>query len=951
MVGDADTDISHEMSSDDASGDQNTRSPSGFSAPKSDTADDTEQTAPVPSFPGMGDLLENPDLAAVARAMVKLVQDQAPARRRRRAETKCNELWLRGIRGARVKPRSEDRDDVELTVPLGAFNQPPIMDRADELLEKLISHLLADPPMPDAEPSGDNDADRDAAEFTTRLLTVEGAESGFNNLGLLRRAGRKSGVAGSGFISFFVDPMGGGWRPMEIRAHPQATTVQNATTDPLTGSDADEETLTTRYVTATDTLTDVPSEAQEQWVPKIRTEVGTGENVVMLPATCRGINDANGEVLIRWTELGELKAMFPDTVGTMSDEQLRTLVDWKIDEAKRAKPGFLSSKDISASGTDESGKITDSALVCTLSLYYKSHGSYKKGAYIVAGGDTVLHRALHVGMVQGPKDGDLIEECLELPTSQVRQLDDDIFDDPYGRGLVAKIGPADEVRGQVILSLLDYIERFAHPHWFLPIGSVIQPDQLSIRDDTPILYNPQGKPEQEVIPAFPPDLKEFADRASTAQDSALGLGETASGLEVPTVTSGKQADSIIQQSHVNLTGIMANMADAQERAWRIVTQLMRVYFTIPCKMKYVGDDGAYKEREWTRADLGSTRNIRIARGSFTQQNRIQKQSMLDQRLQAQLIDRQEYDRLSGANLSATIGTQDNPHLLRVRRQISTWRENPQQKAFEQAVVQKQQGLKAYQAAVAQHQALQSPVAPAPAVQVPGAQVPGAPPVAPTPAPAAPPIPPPQPPPDPTLRFNPFADHRPVDDEPDVSALRHLELRREVAGTAYRRATAEWRQFLTDEYLVSRKNANILSIPQQQQAKQGAAGTPDATFAEFRQDVDTQVVKLTATSLAKQIAAMSGAIPPSPSNSPASPSQPGPSTVNPIEKIQAEHNSKAALQTQKETAQANESEAQRSFEREQAMSDHEAELTKLALSGQGAPLSNVPPAGKIPALTP
>ena len=139
----------------------------------------------------MGALLEEPDEKKVCESVLQMIRDQAPSRKRRRAEWECAKAWIRGIRGVRVKRGLEDRNDVELIVPLGAYDVPPLMDRCDELLEKVVSHLLADPPVPDAEPATDSDQDRDAAEFTTRLLTIEGAESGFNNLSIVRRAERK----------------------------------------------------------------------------------------------------------------------------------------------------------------------------------------------------------------------------------------------------------------------------------------------------------------------------------------------------------------------------------------------------------------------------------------------------------------------------------------------------------------------------------------------------------------------------------------------------------------------------------------------------------------------------------------------------------------------------------------------------------------------------------------
>lgn len=754
---------------------------------------DVDNEAQSP-FKGLGALLEESDEKKIADTVVQMVRDQAPLRKRHRAEWECAKAWVRGVRGVKVRRNLEDVNDVELVVPLGAYDLPPIMDRSDELCEKTVSHLLADPPVPEAEPATDSDSDRDSAEFTTRLLIAEGAESGYNNLAVVRRAERKACVFGSGFVYPCVDPTGGGWRPMEIRALETATTVQDATLDPESGAPVadDDERLETRYVMESGQLTDDSMQAKRQWLPKIKPEVLTGESVVLLPPTCSSIADAVGTVLIRYTPLGKLKGEFPDTVGKLNDDQLRELIGWHPDVIKRPKDG---SRDIgrSSGGGD---KVPDTALVCTLSLYFTSHYSYPKGAYIVVANPDVapvLHRQPWAGVVES-SDGDVSEECLSVPLAQFRQFDDDVYDDPFGYGLVWKIGPADEARGEIIASWLDYIDRFGHPNMLYPMGSNVDVDAWERRDGSPIYFNPQGQPVQEEIPSFPPDGKEFLDRLTQAQDSASGLEETAQGADSPNVTSGIQAQTVIQQAHVNLATVRANMSDGQERLWRIIAQLIRVFYTIPQTLKYQGEDGAYKRREWSRADLGSTKDIRIARGSFTQQSPEQKQSNLDVRYQAQLIDADEYERLSSSNLRASTGIQDNPHRMRVRQQISAWRENePEREQLDAAMAAQQQQQMAQQAAAMQMQeAPADPMAQAQPVQAPPME-------------------------DPLAKLDPFADMRPVDDEQDVAAIRHRELRRELAGSRFAKAHPMWKDRLVAAYTKARQAAGVATVAEQQQA--------------------------------------------------------------------------------------------------------------------------------------
>lgn len=725
----------------------------------------------------LGPLFDLPDDRSRCLAIAQLVKDQGRTRKRRRVEWECYKLWIRGVRGVYVKRNPEDRNQVELQIPLGAADLPPVLDRADELLEKFVAHLLSDPPVPDAEPASDEDDDRDAAEFTTRVLTSEGAESGYNNLGVVRRACRKAGVFGSGFVYAYVDPTGGGWQPMQVRCHPLAQTVDQALIDPQTGQRITSDVgLVTKYVAEDGSLTSQKGKAKRQWRPKVRCDVLTGEHVVLVPETCSGINDADAVVLIRWTPWSTLQSMFPDTLSGLTTDQIRMLAGWNPEGSEGTMPGFVQqARGGTPIGTTDS--VPGSTLIPTLSYYQRSGGQYPKGCYMVAAHPEVapiLHAQPWCGMVE-PSPGQLDEECLDLPIAQFRQLDDDLDDDPMGYGLIRKIGPADEVRGQIIMAFLEYLDQFLSPNTYIPMGSIIDADDFAARDGRVLYFNPQGKPEIEQVPAFPADGKEMLDRATNAQDSAVMLQETVQGGEVASVTSGAQVDAIAQLAHQNMATTRANTADGQERLWRIVAQLIRVFYTVPMQMQYEGEGGQYKAREWSRVDLGATRNIKIAAGSFTQQTPAAKQQQYDQRFQQQLIDKDEYDRLSASNISPLLGTQDNPHRVRAQRQVAAWNDGPPDDW--------------------QPPQAQRTVGPDGTPQIQPAQDPA----------------------------NPFLDVRPVDQEQQVAAIWWHELNRAMSGPAWLRFAQypQWRQYLVDRYEQARQWAGIQTLAEQQQAQQAA----------------------------------------------------------------------------------------------------------------------------------
>jgi hypothetical protein len=717
--------------------------------------------APADSMAGLGPLLEEPDEEKVARMVEDLLRQQASGRKRRRTIWQAHKLWFRGIRGVRARPKTEDMSDWQLQVPYGALDMPPVMDRAGELLERVVSHLLVDPPLPKAEPASDSDHDRDAAEVAERILTAESSESGFNLPALLRRAERKAGVYASSFIYAYVDPTGNGWRPMEILAHPQAQTQDDATLDPATGAPAHEGALTLRYVAQGGQLTDDPNAAQRQWLPKLCFDVLTGNHVFFLPEDVTGIADAKGVGILSFMPLAEAKERFP-AVQSMGEDQLRELIAWRPEQAKYVD-ALANRKRSDEAGTNEGDPIPADARICTITVYYRSHAAYPKGAYlVVGGGKSVLHRQPWTAMVEtmGANGASkLVEHCLQIPLSQCRQLDDDVDDDPFGTALMAKLGPIDEVRSQIVSAWHEWLDMFLHPNVMLPIGSIVQPGQWAVRDGTPVYFNPQGQPVIEDVPPFPGDGKEFLDRTTEAGNSATGLEETAQGVESPSSTSGIAKQIVVQQAQKNMSTLRANLADCTERLWRITLELMRAFYTIPQKTKYEGEDGSYRLQEWSRADLGSTKDIKIAAGSFTQLDPQQKQATLDSMLMSPVpvIDPQEYRRLAASGVRPVIGFKDDPNLVRIRGQLAEWKDGPPD-------------------------GWQPPAAPVDALGQPVMD-----PATGQPAPAAP---------DPA---NPFADVRASDEEQDVATVRYQEMRRVLATAAYGKQAPEWRALFDAEY--------------------------------------------------------------------------------------------------------------------------------------------------------
>jgi hypothetical protein len=193
---------------------------------------------------------------------------------------------------------------------------------------------------------------------------------------------------------------------------------------------------------------------------------------------------------------------------------------------------------------------------------------------------------------------------------------------------------------------------------------------------------------------------------------------------------------------------------------------------VPQQIRWVGEDGGYKQREFVGADLGNTRDVRLQRGSFTQLSRTAKASLAMQYAQTQILDPEELRSIITGNVGGDLGLQDDPHRQRVRRQVDRWGQGPPKN----------------------WQPAQPTMDPATGQMVP-------------------------PPPDPVLGaiFAPIE----ADEEPKTALLRTFELGRAMASTRYSRWPAVWQQGLRVEYLRMRQAAGIVTAADQQRAQQQA----------------------------------------------------------------------------------------------------------------------------------
>ena len=685
---------------------------------------------------GKGELLDlaKSDPEEAAKKIKKLWELQDVAAERLKVFWDQYKLWLMGIRGVRARPASTEVNRWELYVPPGALDMPPVLDQTESLIDKVVSHVLSDKAQPRCVPVDDSPEERDGAQFAERILTVMGSSAEANDPSIFRRACKKSGIYGSSFIYHYPDDAG--WEADDTQPNGRRTRKQIC-----------KRVLPSFYVRP-------------------------------LPETSASIADADGILVMDTTTVGDMKRRFPAIVDgpeAWSVEDWTQVVEWKPKASKWARPWFASKRMMAGPEFKENGMPTDTSPVVTLALYMNVGGEYQDGAYILtAGGTKTLYAEDWLDHSEPEKPRPLM-----LPVVQWKQLTDDVSDNFFGRALIQMLGPIGEIRASIVLSWINYLDRFGYPHTFLPLGSVVQPDQLAARDGRAIYFNPQGQPVVEQIPPFPADAKEFLDRAGAVENDIVGLygavGDSGQSNE-----SGEHLALNQAAAAMNITQISDNAADAITASWRVTLEQTRAFITEPQLLRYEDADGGYREKAWQGIDIGNTRQVEIKPGSFTGLNQQARESKIVQWQQLQWITPDEAKELVGAGMRAQTGLEDNPFVRKIRRELAEWRKGPPQEWMQaaQQITQKN----GQDAAVA---------------QITGSQPP-----------------PPATPPDPSIfqRVD-------TDMEQDVARIRHAEIRREMSGAGYWHQDPAWQAVISQEYAAMKAAAGVMTVQEQSQMAQ------------------------------------------------------------------------------------------------------------------------------------
>lgn len=652
--------------------------------------------------------------------------------------------------------KNEDQATYRIYTPPDSARVPPSMSVAPRLCRRLTAQMFQDPPLPEAVPSRDDDEARDAASLSAQILTNMGSEAGTNGLRSARRAFDKLHAAGSGFRYHYVDPEGGGAAPKTILASTAAETEDQAiertetvldmTGMPVTRTVALPEPYVPRYVRPDGTLTDRQDEADEVWLPRICHEVHTGKTLRFHPITANDISQAEMVQLLAFRSWSRVKAEFPEVLKLAEDRQ-KKLATWRPEGIKDYLPTHLTEEDLTGTESEDrpggQAKISDDAICILLITYCRAGGETPDGLYAVSGGGNISLLAQD-WRYENEETGKI--EPLDLPVDQFKGWDEG-SDDQYAFGPMDRLGDGDELIGTIDSSRIMHFNRLGARRTFLPNTSSLTTRSLAAPTGSIIPYS-GGKPEFEEVPEYPRDTIELRNQVRDEMVDESGVQPAMQGQDTPNIQSGFHAVQMIEQGLSGLADLRENAADALERGWRIDLQLVRAFFTGVHLLREVGINGAVKLKHWTAADLGDTSDVRLLRGTFSMMTPSMKSGIALAMSQNGLLSKEALSRSTEGNTGGLAALRDDPHTLRVRRQIEFWEEGPQ-------------------------------------------KLPDG---APDPASASP------------------FDYRPVDDQLDIAPLRMVEIGRAMSSTRYMQHPPTWQGYLVNEYNRAKMAAGGTPLP-------------------------------------------------------------------------------------------------------------------------------------------
>jgi hypothetical protein len=679
-----------------------------------------------------------------------------------RAQWMVNKAQQKGISGAYLQ---KEKDTHTAYIPFGAHRSYTGMNKAARLCRRLSATLFADPPLPDVAPESNSEEDRVKAELTMRILSILGKKRHMNDAGTAKMAFELGSVYGSGMRYYYVDEKGGGHKPLQIQATPGTPDYRSAMEDP-------GEHPVLHYVESeTEALSlEKPEDPVRVWLPRVRTKLITGKHLRFIPETCRDISDASGIMIGQLIPWGEVKSTYPEVLELSEEEQQQLCTERPIRSDELMPVGHRDS---------EGEEIKDNAFVFVLTRVHTQSAEYPFGAFLVSLGESFLP----VAEEWYDRENDL---PLTIPVDQFPHFHEE--DNPYFQATMEILGPGNEVRAEILGTMLEFLDRFRNLKTFVPMTSNYQAMMQQFPLATHIPIAPGGEPKTEEIPNFPAAMNDMLQFVTDDLDDDSGLQTPSQGKESPQIESAKQTYALIEQAMMGLSDLQSNIGLGMNRGWQIQIELYRAFYTQPQKISWIGEDGAWKERSWAGKDL-SGGDITVKRGSNTLFTPTMKTQLVAEWMNMGWVTHQEGKALVAGKMAEATGLEDDIHRNRIRQTLNVWLKGPPEGWV-----------------------------PPPPEQDPetGQEIPG---------------------------LDPFLVKLfvalPVDLDPDVAAIRAYEMGKCMASAKAQAFPPEWQLALHQSYTVMRKAAGIQTIQEQQEAAQAEAQAQAQAEQQQQQAAQTQ----------------------------------------------------------------------------------------------------------------
>jgi hypothetical protein len=788
-------------------------------------------------FAGMGPLLEDPD-EKVFKTTDGLVQRQELIALNHLAQdTHWTYVKLGYPWSTLTKEPNRDRYVQSLPYGSAGISIQAVPNKAWDLINKTTEALLVDFPQAEAEPGDDSEEAEAACDMANRFLAQDASEQGTNDAVLFNDRVNRALTCSSSYLECWTDPTGGGYVPLQIPAHPQAESPMN----PLLGPDGmPTVSPVLRYVTSVgpdgqpteeSQFTEDATQAAPQWQPKLRAAKWQREHIRVFPET-QPVENAEKVIILGYCTLSEAKRRWPK-VAAMPQEELNILTDWTPPRYLALLPLFQRGRWKLTDGRDkEKQGASDERIMFYYHPYVKACPDYPKGADVVvsgAKGGLVLDRKLLSSEVevpvkpkaeaapqmpgampdaanltaqpteaQAPQPATKKEtRCMEIPVVQITPRGDPDEQDPTGRPYIELFAGAVENNAHLALSASEVIDKNLHLEGYVrstaPITGQQREDARATGDLIPIM-TPEDKPVWgQPIPMD----GAFFNFYKIAQDDIESIGsakKAAMGQDGADEKSGKAIALATANNNVSLGGMNHAVNNAYARWCRIKIERAMADFTTAQQINYVGDDGIFKQEEWTSVDFALVGKITIKTGTGSLINPDQKVQNLAGLASAGMLTPEEAKDAARPAFSRKLGLPADPHTQRIERQITAFDKgmpSPEWAAQWQTYQEEKQAFDEQQQR-AQQAAAETPTL---------TGVPAAPQTALVP---------------PKMPWTPFTP-MPTDTEPLIAALRRRRLSNLIDSAKFEGMPPEWQQVAIAEYERMREVES--QVAQQQAAAQ------------------------------------------------------------------------------------------------------------------------------------